>query len=143
MFDQWRAGPLTKEITGDSFSIELFGAPTAATPGGGYISAATFRWTTVSLASRRSSPECGLEYTYLRTVGTPVRATSAAACASLRCHPTLCCAGDPRRWSGLDHYHRRFGRQVGVGVQHAKPIMTRPPQLDIGGELARLVGLGG
>jgi len=28
-----RAGPLKEEITGDSFPIELFGAPTAATPG--------------------------------------------------------------------------------------------------------------
>ena len=45
--------------------------------------------------------------------------------------------------SGLDHQHRGFRCQVGVGVQHTKLIKTRLPKLHIGGELARLIGLGG
>jgi hypothetical protein len=28
--------------------------------------------------------------------------------------------------SALDHYHKGFGRHAGVGVQHAKPVTTRP-----------------
>ena len=36
-----------------------------------------------------------------------------------------------------------LGRHAGVGVQHAKPVATRLAQLDIGRELARLVGLRG
>ena len=45
--------------------------------------------------------------------------------------------------SALDHNRRGFGGHAGVGVQHAKPVLTRLPQLDINGELARLVGLRG
>jgi len=45
--------------------------------------------------------------------------------------------------SASDHNRRGFGCHAGVGVQHAKPVSTRLPQLDIGGELARLIGFRG
>jgi hypothetical protein len=41
--------------------------------------------------------------------------------------------------SALDHYYKGFGRDAGVGVQHAKPVTTRLPKLGLGDELARLV----
>src|SRR5687768_2462904 len=44
--------------------------------------------------------------------------------------------------SALDHQQKGFRRYARVRVQHAKPVTTRLPQLDIGGESARLVGLG-
>jgi hypothetical protein len=43
----------------------------------------------------------------------------------------------------VDHHHKRFGRQAGVGVEQAKPVTTRLPKLHMGGEPAGLVGLGG
>jgi hypothetical protein len=49
VFDQGEPGSSREEITGDSFSIELIGAPTTATPGAAISRAATSRW------SRRSS----------------------------------------------------------------------------------------
>ena len=48
-----------------------------------------------------------------------------------------------QRRSALDHQHEGFGLHAGVGVQHPKPVTTRLPELDIGGEPARLVGLRG
>ena len=50
---------------------------------------------------------------------------------------------DNQARSALDHHHKGFGRHAGVGVQNAKSVKTRLPKLDIGGELARLVGFGG
>jgi len=50
---------------------------------------------------------------------------------------------DEQTQSAGDHKHRSFRRRTGVRVQHAKPVTTRLPKLDIGGELARLVSLGG
>ena len=49
---------------------------------------------------------------------------------------------DSRRWSALDHQHKGFRHNEGVGVQHAKLVTTRPARLDKGGESARLIGLG-
>jgi hypothetical protein len=51
--------------------------------------------------------------------------------------------GKQQTRSALDHYHKWFGRHAGAGVQHAKPVTTRLPKFDIGGEPPRLIGLGG
>ena len=50
---------------------------------------------------------------------------------------------DEQTRSAHDHQHKGFGRHTGVRIHHAKPVTTRLPQLDKGGELARLVGLRG
>ena len=50
---------------------------------------------------------------------------------------------DDQAWSALDHEHERLRRHARVGVQHAKPVPARPSQLDVGGEPAGPVGLGG
>jgi hypothetical protein len=57
--------------------------------------------------------------------------------------PLLEADTDKQTRSGFDHQYKGLGRSAGGGVKHAKPVATRRPRLDIGDELARLVGLGG
>jgi hypothetical protein len=56
------------------------------------------------------------------------------------------CAGlvaNNQTWLAFDHEYKGFRRYAGGGVRHAKSVLTRLPKLDIGRELARLVGLRG
>ena len=52
-------------------------------------------------------------------------------------------AADDQMRSALDQYDKGFGCRAGVGVHHAKRITTWLPKLDVGGELAGLIGLRG